>query len=165
MHDPLDLLISSPGAPADVYLRRRLLDRTLGEVRRGRRWRRFQGVAALAGSFVAGFFTLAALLPPPTAAPDRPAPPAGAGTGNTALVTPVDLEWQALDRPAEASALYKRAGDDYLRQGEHADALRCYGNALDEASPGDLEVSGDDSWLLIAIKHARKKEMEQCARE
>jgi hypothetical protein len=164
MHDPLDLLSSPPGPPADVILRRRLLDRTLGEVRRGRRCRRLRSLAALAGSFVAGFFTLAALAPPPNDAPDRPARQA-VEPGGTALVAPVDLEWQALERPAESSDLYKRAGDGYLRQGEHADALRCYGNALDEAAPGELEVNGDDSWLLIAIKHARKKEMDECARE
>ena len=79
--------------------------------------------------------------------------------------TPTDREWQAVEAPTRASALYRQAADDYLRRGEHADALRCYGNALDEARPRDLEVNGDDSWLLIALKHARKKERDACARE
>ncbi len=38
-------------------------------------------------------------------------------------------------------------------------ALRCYAAALDEGKPDDLNVSADDSWLLMAIKNARKKEI------
>jgi hypothetical protein len=119
-------------------------------------------VGALAAAFAAGFFTLAALLPPPPEAPPRST---ARRAVEAAALTPADLEWLALDQPAEAPALYRQAGDDYLRQGAHADALRCYGNALDEAQPAALEVSSDDSWLLIAIKHARKKESESCAHE
>jgi hypothetical protein len=162
MDDPLELL--GPTRGAGEALRQRLFERTLREVRRQRRRRRLQSLAALATAFAAGFFTLAALLPVPPAGPQRslslqtvesPVEP----------VEPADLEWQALDRPTEAPALYRQAGDDYLRRGGYADALRCYGNALDEARPGALEVTGNDSWLLIAIKHARKKEMDQCAHE
>jgi hypothetical protein len=158
MHDPLDLLAPPATLAPSEMLRQRLFDRTVREVHRQRRRRRLQGLATLAASFAAGFLTLAALLPPPAAPPPRQT------AGPAAPVAPaVDLERQALDRPEKATELYRKAGDDYLRQGEHADALRCYGNALDEAAPRDLEVSADDSWLLIAIKHARKKEKEPCS--
>jgi hypothetical protein len=163
MDDPLDLLTIPPGTGA-TPLRHRLLERTILEVRRQRRWRRIQGVAVLAGSFAAGFLTLAALLPPP-ADPAARTPRPVAERRVVPAANPVDLEWQALDRPTDAPALYHQAADAYLARGEHADALRCYGNALDESPPRDLEVSSSDSWLLIAIKHARKKEMDACERE
>jgi hypothetical protein len=164
MDDPLDMLRPA-ASPCRAALRQRLLDRTLRELRWQRRLRRLHSLGVLAASFAAGFLTLAALMPPPPCAPVpsvvwRPVelPIRTAATG-------VDLEWQALDHPEEAAALYRRAGDDYLRRGAHADALRCYGNALDEGRHGDLEVNSDDSWLLIALKQARKKEMNECARE
>jgi hypothetical protein len=159
MQDPVDLL-RPPALPDGEPLRGRLLARTLREVRRQRRLRRLQALGVLAASFAAGFFTLAALVPPPCAperALVRPAEPPAV------LSTPVALEWQALDRPAEAPVLYREAGDAYLSQGDPAEALRCYGNALDESA--DLEVSSDDSWLMIAIKHARKQEMQACPSE
>ncbi len=162
MQDPLDLLRPSECRhPEADAARRRLLARTLREVRRQRRLRRLQALGVLAASFAAGFFTLAALVPPPCAPERALVRPAEVPA---AITTPVALEWQALDRPAEAPALYRRAGDAYLSQGDPADALRCYGNALDEPA-ADLEVSSDDSWLMIAIKHARKKEMQACPPE
>jgi hypothetical protein len=164
--DPLELLTPTPVPPVAGPLRQRLLDRTVVEVRGGGRRRRLQAVGVLAGSFVAGVLTLAALLPPPPSAlPVARTAPKVVADAVAPTVTAVDLEWQALERPTQAAALYRRAGDDYLRRAAHADALRCYGNALDEGTPHDLEVTSDDSWLLIAIKHARKKEMNACARE
>jgi hypothetical protein len=163
--DPEDLLTPSPLPPAES-LRRQLLDRTVRQVRRGGRWRRLQAVGVLAGSFAAGLLTLAALLPPPpSSSPVRKTAPQAVARAVPKVVTAVDLEWQALEKPEDAAALYRRAGDDYLGRGEPADALRCYGNALDEGTTSDLEVSSGDSWLLIAIKHARKKEMDACRHE
>src|SRR5947208_16588196 len=104
MQDPLDLLRPNesrhPGVDA---ARLRLLARTLREVRRQRRLRRVQALGVLAASFAAGFFTLAALTPPPSA-PERVA--VRPAEVPAVLPAPVALEWQALDRPALAAALY-----------------------------------------------------------
>jgi hypothetical protein len=72
----------------------------------------------------------------------------------------VALEWQALEAPAGRPALYRRAADCYLNdEADPQSALRCYAAALDEAGPDDLDLSAEDSWLLMAIKNARKKEI------
>ena len=71
----------------------------------------------------------------------------------------VAAEWQAFDQPKQRAALYRQAGDRYLdEERDPAAALRCYTLALQDASDQDLAVSADDSWLLMALKEARRKE-------
>ena len=78
--------------------------------------------------------------------------------------TLADLEWQAIDEPAAAAGLYRTAGNRYLEGDDPANAVRCYGNALD-ADPTDVnEMKDDDNWLLMAIKLARRKEADACER-
>jgi hypothetical protein len=69
------------------------------------------------------------------------------------------LEWQAAESLELQPATYREAGDRYLRdENDLASAVRCYANALDSTSENDLAVRADDSWLLMALKQARRKE-------
>jgi hypothetical protein len=160
MYDPLDALLAPrPAAPPclDVF------DQTVKALRRQHRNRRLAGIGVLIATYAAGLFTVLACQPPredlrvaamrPIEPPlVEPVPPAPSGT---------DLEWIALDHPEAAPGLYRQAGDRHLADADPADAARCYGNALDTGKPQDLDVSSDDSWLLIAIKQARKKERNE----
>lgn len=147
MNDPLDDLLTPSRVIPNEPLRRDLFGRTA----RALRWRKHRRRLVVAAG-VAALLALTVIPPPeePIAPPARvadAAPPP----------TPVALEWRALDQPAEAAALYREAGDRYLESGCASDAVRCYANAIDESR--SLDVNTDDSWLLIAIKHARKKEL------
>ena len=128
--------------------------------------RRLVAVGALAGCYAIGLLALncgssppfelpvvqhASIQPAPVEARPQPKEP-----------TAADLEWQALEVPESATTLYRQAGDRYLADAEPADAVRCYGNALAEGTSRDLEVAPDDSWLLMVIKQARKKERNEC---
>ena len=118
-------------------------------------------VGSLVGSYAAGILTVFALHSPES--PFERAKPVAARTIRV-LDSGTDLEWRALDEPAEAPVLYREAGNRYLAADDPADAVRCYGNALDSGSPEANEVKDDDNWLLMAIKIARRKEAESCDR-
>jgi hypothetical protein len=78
---------------------------------------------------------------------------------DTSNPTALDEEWIAFDSDEDRSERYRRAGDRYLTdENDPLSALRCYGNALDAGSEGDLTISTSDNWLLMAIKSAREKE-------
>ena len=160
--DPFDdLLRPVPPAVPDASSRRRWLDETTRELRRQRRRRRFSSIGSLIGAYAAGLLTACAVWPPePPVERDKPV------IARTIRVmdSVVDLEWRALDEPAEAPDLYREAGNRYLAADDPADAVRCYGNALDSGSPEANEVKDDDNWLLMAIKIARRKEAESCER-
>jgi hypothetical protein len=149
MNDPLDHLLTPSEPPPGDALRRELLGRTTRALRWKRRRRQIAVAACAAG-------LLALCLVPPPERPSAPPRPAEV-VAQPADAEPVVLEWRALDRPGEAAALYREAADRYLEGGDASEAMRCYANALDEAR--SLDVNTDDSWLLIAIKHARKKEL------
>jgi hypothetical protein len=168
MYDNLDeLLAPHPASPpsAEVF------DRTVQVIRRQRRVRQLAGIGVLTAACASGLLTILAFqaphesignqtgapweearsIAPPAAPPLRPAPSAN------------ELEWQALDAPENAVAgLYRKAGDLYLADADPAEAVRCYGNALSTGKPEDLEVSPQDSWLLMVIKQARTKERNEC---
>ncbi len=94
------------------------------------------------------------VLPPPEPPAAPPTPPAGS------YLTAEQLELQAeqADRSA-AAELYRRAGDLYLTdRNDSAQAARCYRLYLLRATPNDLAVTPDDSWLLIALKLDQRKE-------
>jgi hypothetical protein len=154
MPDPIDLLIPSCGGP-DPQHRRRVLDATLGELRRRRRGlreRKVAGVAAVLAASVALFAALPGPQPEPPRRVEAPPPVKAAAA--------IDVEWDALDRPDEAKQLYRQAGERYVTEGDLAGAVRSYGGALDAGTAADLETTPDDDWLLAAIKIARKKETE-----
>ena len=152
MNDPLDDLLTPAVIPHSEALQRTVFGRTT----RALRWRRRRRQVVVAAG-VAALFVLA-LVPPP----EEPAAPRR--VVETVRITeptdsPVALEWRALEQPAEATALFREAADRYLEAGDPAEALRCYANALDESK--SLDVQTEDSWLLITIKHARKKELDR----
>ncbi len=160
--DPFDDLLRpvSPAVP-DASSRRRWLDGTTRELRRQRRLRRFSSIGSLIGAYAAGLLTVCAVWPPePPLERDKPA----IARTIRDMDSVVDLEWRALDEPAEAPALYREAGNRHLADADPANAVRCYGNALDSATPETAEVKDDDNWLLMAIKIARRKEAESCDR-
>jgi hypothetical protein len=155
MLDPIDLLTPSSAGP-DAQHRRRVLDATLGELRRRRRGRRERRVAALAAALAAALL-LFAVLPPPQTQRFRLVEDDVAKKTAAAI----DVEWDALERPAEAKQLYRQAGERYVAEGDFAGAVRNYGGSLDAGTTEDLEPTPDDDWLLAAIKIARKKETER----
>jgi hypothetical protein len=154
--DPLDeLLAPHPAAPpsAEVFAR------TVRVLRRQRCLRRVRGVAVLAATYAAGLLTVLAYQPPTVGpaplAEVRPVEPPSL-TGEAPL--PTQEELPAVNGAAAAVQLYHQAGDLFLSEDDPHEALRCYSNALDAGKSEDLEVSTQDSWLLLAIKQARKKE-------
>jgi hypothetical protein len=165
MHDPLDELLAphraSPPSP-DVF------DLTVQVMRQQRRVRQLAGIGVLTAAYAAGLLTILACQAPPEPAGGQPM-----ARNESAQSTPqlplrpmpsaTDLEWQALEGPeTSAAGLYRQAGDLYLADADPAEAARCYGIALDAGKASDLEVSPDDSWLLMVIKQARKKERNEC---
>ena len=157
--EPLDELLRMAPLVPDAISRRRLLDETTRELRRQRRRRRLSSIASLVGAYAAGILTVFALHPP-----DMPVGRERPVAARTIRVmdSVVDLEWRALEEPAEAPVLYREAGNRHLADNDPADAVRCYGNALDAGSTVTNEVKDDDNWLLMAIKIARRKEAESC---
>ena len=158
---PLDYLLRTPSAVPDAVSRRRLFDETTRELRRQCRRRRFASIGSLVGTYAAGILTVFALHPPEM--PFEREKPVAARTIKV-MDSGADLEWLALEEPAEAPVLYREAGNRHLADSDPASAVRCYGNALDAGSPEAAEVKDDDNWLLMAIKIARRKEAESCDR-
>jgi hypothetical protein len=123
-------------------------------------------VVILAACYLAGVITvtevsnvpvrngpeMARLAPNPAPSPD-PSP------STVPPVSAIELEWQALDSPGPRPDLFRRAGDQYLKEtGDFQSALRCYRSALDGGSETELTISPEDSWLLIELKTAKQKE-------
>ncbi|MBY0229131.1 MAG: hypothetical protein K2W96_07640 [Gemmataceae bacterium] len=148
MTDPLEELLGPKGPPASEEVRRRVLDRTLKALRRRPP---YVPLGLLMAGLAAGLMLLAG--PSPRASEPETLPPV-AGKPDA-----VALEWKALDGDRSQ---YVAAGDAYAEEGAPAQAVRCYGHALEKAE--DLEWKEGDSFLLMAIKNARKKEMEECGR-
>jgi hypothetical protein len=152
-----------PPHPNHDDLRRRVLGETLRTFSRIRWRRRLLVAAGFLLCYLAGFATwhfihrsrsstpeppLAGL---PSSPSPRPALPAK---------SPRDLEWQAVEDSDRNAHLFREAGDRYLQEEfDPLSAVRCYRQALDDEGEA-LTVSPEDSWLLMAIKHARKKEKD-----
>jgi hypothetical protein len=164
MHeDPLQGLL----APGPVFSSRleEAFASTLPVLRRQHRLRRLGGAGVLLAAYAAGLLTVLACRPPVVEPPVARGPSPAPAVAKPAPRPPArDLEWQAVDEPDSAAELYRQAGDQHLVESNPADAVRCYGNALDAGKAEDLEVSSEDSWLLIAIKQARKKERNPCGK-
>lgn len=161
MTDPLETLLGPRPVPAPPLA---VFAATLRGLRARRRRQRLAQTACLLASCAAGLLLGVALAPDePAGRPSRPAP------AQAVVLAPprgVDLEWQALEAsaPAESAPLYRGAADRYLEEGDPENAVRTYGHALSQGGPADLELSPEDSFLLMAIKHARKKESNEWSR-
>jgi hypothetical protein len=162
--DPLDALLRPRPVAAPDDFRQRVLARTTVLLRRRRRLKALARVAALAACYVAGLATMHGhrplppelTLPAVTATSPPAAPPPETATA---------LEWEAVDHPERAAALYRAAGDRYLAdEGDPGGAVRCYGNGLSAGAANDLTIDPGDSWLLMAIKDARQKEKRDANR-
>jgi hypothetical protein len=167
--DPLDDMLRPPSVPPESEaLRQAVYARTRRVLRRRRVVRQFAYAAAVAAAFTLGFLVLRLVsrpspspqpnetvkqLPSPQRPDKAPAPVAA----EPALVR----EWQAFESEDHRGELYRQAGDLYMaEENDPQSALRCYANALDNGTKQDLTISGDDNWLLMAIKNARQKESD-----
>jgi len=111
--DPADKYLATvPVAPSTVELKKRILAKTTRVVRH-RRWsRRLAVAAAMAACYAAGVLTMWSAARPadmPTSSPIAAAPlslPQPSPSRSTPTLSPVQLEWQAIDQPhAGASSL------------------------------------------------------------
>ncbi len=162
--DSVDGLLNARRPAPDDDFRRNLLGQTSGVVRRRRAVRRAVFSVALAGCYLAGIATTQFWRLP-----------AGPGGGEVA----VDGVDRRADSAAERNIVkdyplvpanfenIRRVSDRYLNEdGDLTRAVRCYGQALDRATPDELTVlSDEDSWLLKAIKLARIEEAKHENRE
>jgi cytochrome c-type biogenesis protein CcmH/NrfG len=169
-HDPLDGTlgaIDQASVDADA-IRAAVLGRTIGVIRRRRRFKRCIVVAGLLVCYLAGIATMGgwqARVPrePPAAAtraspdqppqhrhaPPRPAPkPAVSTAPQIAAATPTPFE------------SWRNIGDYYLqRSGDISTAVASYSQAIDLATVKERAISpGQDNWLMMALKDARAKE-------
>ncbi len=161
MQDPLEKVLAplTPHPPrAEVF------DRTVQVIRRKRRHKRLAGIGVLCAAYAAGLLTVLACQPPPpeTILAEVRASDPPAVEQVTQVPSPAEVEWRLFDQPEFSQGLYRLAGDLHLADADPAQAVRCYGNSLDAGQTQDLEVEPDDSWLLMAIKQARKKERNEC---
>jgi hypothetical protein len=160
--EALDALLAPPTPPGDgAALRQRLLERTLRGLRGRRRRRHLVAAAALLACCAAGL--LAPHRTGPAPAPRQRVEGKGPAPGVPGPAAPapsaVALEWQAVEAAGKRPELYRQAADRYLgAEDDPRSAVRCYGLALDDGRAEDLTISPQDSWLLMAIKDARKKE-------
>lgn len=168
MDDWDDLLTPTP-RPAEPPAVGTALWADARRVQRRRRWLvRGRRVVVVAVCYAAGLATMrlwsGGSEPPPPVVVQREPPPAPA-------VAPPDVDpyrndpperierWAFVQSGPKRTALYRRAGDEYLRRDDVDAALRCYRKALDGGSPADLVIRADkDSWLLMSLKMARQKE-------
>jgi hypothetical protein len=164
MPGPLDDFLEHPQTrPASTELRDALLRRTTALVRRRRHIR----MLVVAGALAAAVMIAAAIvwLRPPGGgkAPDEqpvahkqqpPAPLPVPPREQQSRPPAVALEWQAFDAPREQkAALYRKAGDRYAQDGNDLpSAVRCYGQAVRNASNQELAFNRDDNWLVMALK-------------
>ncbi len=169
MDDLDELLAGRPPAPERPDLRD-AIGRDARRVQRRRRWLvRGQRVVVLIVCYAAGLASMwywsptrqprqpeiVKLLP----APEPPVPPP-TSADPFRNDPPERIEKWAFQQTGEKRAeLYRRAGDGYLVREDVQAALRCYRRALDGATAADLAIRADaDSWLLMSLKLARKKE-------
>lgn len=171
--DLAEVLGPRPG-PASVELREQLLRQTVARLNRGRWIRRGGRIAAIAGVFAFGGamgWSLHAS-PRPNTVPEPecvlvavpvvvpvavPLETPSSSSDQVAVQLPGDkIEMQAEleDDLKAAAALYKSAGDAFLREEDYANAARCYRLFLDRAGDKALSLKPDDSWLLISLKNA-----------
>jgi hypothetical protein len=90
---------------------------------------------------------------------ESPAPLAPESPPKPRSPSELELEAEKAVVRTDGARQFREAGDLYLRDyANHAAALRCYRNFLDEAAPADLAISSEDTWLLTSLKRAREQE-------
>jgi hypothetical protein len=164
--DDLDELLSLSPPPPESAKLADLIGRDAARVQRRRRWLvRGRRVAVLVAVYGAGLASMWYLFPQPQAPQPqfvdrRPEPEPPAVVDPYRNDPPETLEkWAFLQSGAKRVDLYRRAGDAFLGRDDVQGALRCYRRALDGATAADLAIQADsDSWLLMSLKMARKKE-------
>lgn len=169
---PLDDFLGHPPADnAAAAFRRDLLRQTTALVRRRRWQRRLIVAAAVAAAVLLVIGAIWRLVPAGPEAVDGPQPQAAQKLEPPAPAPPVEkprvpevshpalpsalaLEWKAFDAPRpQRAALYQQAGDRYVEEEQDvASALRCYGQAVQTAQAGELQIDPDDNWLVMALK-------------
>ncbi len=167
--DPVEGMLRPPTPTDNEALRQEVYTRTRLLLHRRRHWLQLAYAAALLVSFAVGAGTVRMMpqpsrpelgervgVSPPVAprkqgadAPRSPAPDESA----------LAAEYLAFDSEKQRGELYRQAGDRYMtEQSDPQSALRCYVNALDNATEQELTISTNDNWLLMVIKDARQKE-------
>ena len=162
--DPLDALAGAGASlPEDDQLRRSVLARTTGVIRRRRRIRRISITVALVGCYLAGAATVqlwraGAPTPDRSVARDEKLPRDG-----VLPAPPIDRTEQPGGQTVASDAslyeVYRRVSDRCLtQQGDLSLALRYCCRGLETASPEERAISVEDSWLLMALKDLDTKE-------
>src|SRR5262245_8066744 len=159
MNDPLEVILGPTPVPP---VPESLSSLTMSALRQARRRQRVAQVASLLACAAAGLIALLALIPECPGPRPRERATAAVKGPDLSAPTAAALEWRALEGPGPAAPAYRQAGDRYLDEGDPAGAARCYGNALSEGATA--EFAEGDSYLLLAIKLARKKENDACDR-
>jgi hypothetical protein len=164
-----DFLEPRPQAKAGDALRNVLRARTTRVIRWRRRARHAAVAAILLLAYGAGLGTMRLVAPTETPRETQidvahAAPPVDRQVVQPSLATappdrPVDNERLAAQQPERRAELLRRAGDMYLAdESDPSAALRCYTQALNAGGVAALEYADSDSWLVMAIKDARRKE-------
>jgi hypothetical protein len=175
--DLVDELLSAGDPAGTDRIRSALLGQTSLVLRRRRRVRRLGVIAALAACYLGGMATVQAWKGFPTRsetsvageeiAPDIK-PPEQIQPAPKPAESPRPRKQQAVPRTNKASSAVaqadfeqiRRLSDRYLYEdGDIAKALYYGTRALRRATPEELDVCvEEDSWILMALKLARKKE-------
>jgi hypothetical protein len=167
--DDLDELLSGKQPPPERPGLQVAIDRDANRVQRRRRWLiRGRRVVVLAACYAAGLWSMCYSAPPHQ--PEHPEiverMPAPKEVAPTTVADPYRNDpperiekWAFLQAGEKRVELYRRAGDGYLVREDLQGALRCYRRALDGGTIADLAIRAEsDSWLLMSLKLARKKE-------
>ncbi len=151
----LDGALRADVPPHDTApLRAAVLSRTVGVIRFRRRLSKGILAASLAGCYVAGLATMAFRSP---AEQKTPSPPAIASSLPQPSNPPERESGPAKLTRAE---VVHRDADRCFERGDVKEAVRLYDLSLTLASAGDRAGSPEqDSWLLMALKEARTKEI------
>jgi hypothetical protein len=157
-HDDLiDAALGAAARPRDTAsLRETVLLQTLGVRRFRRRLRRCFLALSLAGCYAAGLAT--ATLPRTADRGTRPPPAISSGLPTPSAAANREM---AAARLTREEVIRRDADRCLLERGDVKEAVRGYGLYLKLASADGQAISPEkDSWLLMALKDARSKEMK-----
>jgi hypothetical protein len=167
--DELDEFLIGRQPPPERPGLQAAIDRDANRVQRRRRWLiRGRRVVVLAVCYAAGLLSMWYWTPPRqperpeivgrTPVPEEVAPATVADPYRNDPPERIE-KWAFLQTGDKRVELYRRAGDGYLVRDDVQGALRCYRRALDGSTAADLAIRAEsDSWLLMSLKLARKKE-------
>ena len=173
--DEIEALLDGSASPTATgeLLRRELLARTTGVIRRRRHMRRFGILGAVACAYLAGVLTVSLRTSRTEIAAaggqERPAATVRQDVGEDlrpAESAPSEVAASTLEVPLGAIdatnryELFCRAADRHLTEtGDFTAALNLYRQALNTANEEELTIAaGRDTWLLMALKNARQQE-------